>query len=394
VIYRQIEREELRPESGSNSTTQRLLNEARDHERSLEQALADAGTRDREYSSLEETSGDLDAILAAIPPNARLVEYYEARGTLIALVAGGPELEIVPLGPTEAAHEPLRLLQFQLSKFRLGNSYAARFADVLRASTLAHLEVLFRQLIAPIRHLLEAKHLIIVPHSFLHCVPFHALVDGDRFLIDDFSVSYAPSASVYQLCASKPAGQGSGALVIGVPDVRAPSIDEEALRVATALPAATLKVAREGQEKLLRTMGPQARFIHIAAHGLFREDNPLFSSVVLGDSRLSVFDLHELHLSAELVTLSGCGTGINAVRGGDELIGLVRGFLHAGARSVLVSLWDVHDDTTAVLMETFYREMLVAPDKAQALRTAMLRLRDSHPHPYFWAPFALIGQVF
>jgi CHAT domain-containing protein len=393
VLYRQIEREVLRPDADSAHRTARLKLASEEHEHSLARAVAEARGRDREYASLQEgTSVDPEAILGAIPGGALLIEYYESRGNLLALIVGGERLEIVVLGPVDGILDDFRLLQFQLSKFRLGPEYTAHFREVLYSTTLAHLDALYQKLISPIRHLLDATHLVIVPHGFLHYVPFHALRDGNRFLIDDFSISYAPSASVYQLCVSKPSTDARGGLVIGVPDERAPSIDQEARRVAAAIPGAILSVGTEGQDLLLRREGPQSRFIHIAAHGLFREDNPLFSSVVLGDSRLSLFDLYDLNLSAELVTLSGCGTGLNVVVGGDELIGLVRGLLYAGAKAVLVSLWDVNDESTAALMEAFYQSMPVATDKAQALRMAMLQLRETHPHPYFWAPFALTGK--
>ncbi len=393
VLYRQIERDVLRPDSDSAHRTDRLRLQVEDQEHSLARAVTEARGRDREYASLQEgTSVDPEAIRRAIPAGALLIEYYESRGNLLALIVGGERLEIVVLGPVDSILDDFRLLQFQLSKFRLGAEYTSYFRDLLYSTTLAHLDALYQKLIGPIRHLLIGTHLVIVPHGFLHYVPFHALRDGERFLIDDFAVSYAPSASVYQLCVSKPSTEARGGLVIGVPDGRAPSIDQEARRVAAALPGAVLSIGTEGQDDVLRREGPQSRFIHIAAHGLFREDNPLFSSVVLGDSRLSLFDLYDLQLSADLVTLSGCGTGLNVVVGGDELIGLVRGLLYAGAKAVLVSLWDVHDESTATLMETFYQAMPMATDKAQALRLAMLQLRETHPHPYFWAPFSLTGK--
>ena len=393
VLYRQIERDLLQPDADSPHRTARLKLVSQEHEHSLARAVAEARGRDREYASLQDgTSVDPEAILRTIPEGALLVEYYESRGNLLAVIVGGERLEIVVLGPVDSILDDFRLLQFQLSKFRLGPEYTTFFREVLYSTTLAHLDALYQKLIGPIRHLLACTHLVIVPHGFLHYVPFHALRDGERFLIDDFAISYAPSASVYQLCASKPSTETRGGLVIGVPDERAPSIDQEARRVAAAIPGAVLSIGTVGQDSVLRREGPESRFIHIAAHGLFREDNPLFSSVVLGDSRLSLFDLYDLELSAELVTLSGCGTGLNVVVGGDELIGLVRGLLYAGAKAVLVSLWDVHDESTATLMETFYQAMLVATDKAEALRQAMLQLRQSHPHPYFWAPFALTGK--
>jgi len=91
------------------------------------------------------------------------------------------------------------------------------------------------------------------------------------------------------------------------------------------------------------------------------------------------------------VTLSGCGTGMSKVIGGDELIGLVRGFLYSGARSLVVSLWDVHDRATADLMKTFYSQLAAGESRWSSLRYAVLALKERQPHPYYWAPFIGIG---
>lgn len=393
VLYRRIEQAQLRPEEQSGERLPRLREEVAHYESLLTEALSRVGEQDRDYSELHQGGiADRASVQAAIPDNARIVEYYQMRGLLVALVIGRNRLDAVPLGSCEPVREAFRLLQFQLSKFGLGSDYTRRFSSEIESATLAHLTTLYDLLVNPIRRLLEAEHLIFVPHGFLHYLPFHALRDGEHFLIDDYSISYAPSASVYQLCAAKTAPPREGALVLGVPDRRAPHIEHEARRVAAALPGAHLSIAAEAQEQILRTVGRSRRFIHIAAHGMFRQDNPLFSSVRLGSSSLSVFDLYDLRISCELVTLSGCGTGLNVVIGGDELIGLLRGFLYAGAEAVLVTLWDVDDESTARFMETFYQEMLRTPDKAMALRVAMRSLRELYSHPYFWAPFALVGK--
>jgi CHAT domain-containing protein len=142
----------------------------------------------------------------------------------------------------------------------------------------------------------------------------------------------------------------------------------------------------------LRELGCGARYVHVATHGLFRLDNPLFSAIRLGDGEMSLLDLHQLRLSADLVALSGCGTGLNAVVGGDELVGLVRGLLYAGARAALVTLWDVNDGSTAVFMQSFYRHLATDAHKGRAMTAAMQELRAACPHPYFWAPFALVGD--
>ena len=119
----------------------------------------------------------------------------------------------------------------------------------------------------------------------------------------------------------------------------------------------------------------------------------MFSSIRMGDSFLSLYDLYQLRLPADLITLSGCSTGLNVVAAGDELIGLARGLLHAGAQSLVLSLWDVHDKSTADYMTIFYRCLGEGKSKAASMQAAMLELRSRYPHPYQWAPFILVGKT-
>lgn len=118
----------------------------------------------------------------------------------------------------------------------------------------------------------------------------------------------------------------------------------------------------------------------------------MFSAIRLGDSFLSLYDLYHLRLPVELITLSGCATGLNVVDAGDELIGMARGLLHAGAQSLILSLWDVHDSSTAQYMQSFYRHLGEGKTKAKSLQAAMIDLRESYPHPYQWASFFLVGR--
>jgi CHAT domain-containing protein len=119
----------------------------------------------------------------------------------------------------------------------------------------------------------------------------------------------------------------------------------------------------------------------------------MFSSIRLGDGYLNLYDLYQVRLPAKLVTLSGCATGMNFVSAGDELLGLQRGLFCAGATSLLLSLWDVHDESTAALMQSFYKSFVESGDMAGSLQAAMHELRGENPHPYFWAPFVLIGKL-
>ena len=186
----------------------------------------------------------------------------------------------------------------------------------------------------------------------------------------------------------------AASLVLGVPDPQAPLIRDEVQTVAAVLPRPDLYFGADATEDVLRTKGPSTRLLHLATHGHFRQDSPMFSAIRLGDGYLNLYDLYSLKLPAELATLSGCSTGAGVVSAGDEVRGLVRGLIYAGVQTMLLTLWDVHDRSTAEFMEGFYRRFVEHGDKAAALRAAMLELRERYPHPYHWAPFILIGKVF
>ena len=348
---------------------------------------------DEEFANLQGGGvGALAELREALPEGTTLLEYYQARGQLYAAVLDRTRLDIVPLAPALRVRRLLRLLQFQLSKFRLGPGYTETFADPMRAATEAHLASLHDELIAPVRHLLTGRHLVVVPHDVLHYVPFHALPGaGGRYLIDDFTISYAPSASVYRLCRLKTPVAHDRSLVMGVPDAATPLIPEEITAVAATVPGSDVLLGSAATHDALRRLGPTSRFIHMATHGVFRADNPMFSAIMLGDGPLNLFDLYHLDLSAELVTLSGCSTGMNAVIGGDELVGLVRGLLYSGARSVMLTLWDAHDGSTTRFMKAFYTQLHAQPGLSAAVRHAMQEVRREFPHPFYWAPFILVG---
>lgn len=391
---RQVEEEELKPTGPSPRRMDTLTTRTRAIEKQLVRALDELRRTDEEFSVLQSgTTFTVDEIRASLAPDAVILEYYQAMGQLHVCVLSHDRLEIVPLGAAADVRSRLQLLQFQFNKFRRGPEQAEAFAEPMRAATEAHLRVLYAALIAPIRHRLQAAHLVIVPHDVLHTLPFHALLDGARFLIDDFTISYAPSASVYRLCRAKPAPSLGGALIMGVPDAKTPFIADEVHAVAGILPGSLVFLGADATWDQLQRHGAVSRFVHIATHGLFRKDNAMFSSIRLGDGPLSVHDLYQLQLSAELVTLSGCGTGLSVTVGGDEQLGLVRGLLYAGASAVLLTLWDAHDRSTADFMQTFYRSVQQGWSKARAAQEGMRVLREQRPHPFYWAPFTLIGNA-
>lgn len=393
--YHRIEVEQLAQEPAGKEHLVGLRSRAEQCENEYVRLLRRLPSQEAEAVGLEAPKPvPLETIRAALGTDATLVEYFRVGDGILAAVVTLNGLEIVSVTSAQRVLQIWRMLQFQLSKFHLGPDYIREFQDQLLEATQYRLRELYKELVAPIRSHLKGRHLIVVPHEVLHHVPFHALFDGSRYLIDSFTVSYAPSASIYMQCRQKQANKTGPSLIFGVSDRQMPNIGEELKSIAGILPEALSFVGRNASEQVLKEKGPQSRFIHIATHGVFRRDKPVLSGIRLGNSYLTLHDLYRLRLPVEQVTLSGCSTGLNAVAAGDELIGLMRGLLSAGARTLLLTLWDVSDKTTAEFMSAFYKRFFTHPDRAVALQEAMRELRESYPHPHYWAPFVLVGNVF
>ena len=392
--YHRIELEQLRPEQTSAQRLQQLQEKALSHENELLRTLRELPAHERENATLEAPADfSLEKLQAAIPADAALIEYYSTGDRLVAAVVTRNSIEITPITVISRVLHFLHLLRFQLSKFRMGATYTKRFEQPLLQATQSHLESLYAELIAPLRQHLQARHLIFVPHGPLHFLPFHALKNGDAYLCDAHPISYAPSATVFALCQEKAPSDMSASLVMGIPDERAPQILDEVQSVAAILPNADLRLGEQATTEILKTKGAESALLHIATHGTYRQDNPMFSGIRLGDGYLNLYDLYQMRLSARHVTLSGCATGMNFVAAGDELLGLQRGLFCAGAASLLLSLWDVHDRSTSELMQSFYKSYMQTGEMAASLQSAMKQLRQQNPHPYFWAPFVLVGQL-
>ncbi len=390
--YRRIENEQLRKEAPSRERIEQLQKEAQAHENELLRAFRELPATEMESDAAGPAIASLKTIRELLPPDTAIVEYFTVKEQFVAAILTADSFEIVPVTPVSRVVNLLRMVQFQMSKFRLGSEYMQAFTNSLLGAVQTHLTNLHKELISPFRERIRARHLVIVPHGMLHYVPFHALYDGGQYLIDSFTISYAPSSSIYSHCLRKPSGAAGPSLILGVPDERAPLILDEVQAVAKALPRAGLIVGAAANHAALREKGEHSKYIHIATHGNFRQDNPMFSGIRLGDAYLNLYDLYQLRLEAELVTLSGCSTGMNAVSPGDELLGLIRGLLYAGAHSLLLTLWDVHDQSTAAFMNKFYLRLAAGDGKARAVQGAMQDLRYEYPHPYHWAPFLLIGN--
>jgi len=327
-----------------------------------------------------------------------LVAYAGLGSTLVVVVVRRERTTHLRLEAGDVARR-VEQLRFQIDALRFGAAALAAHAAQMQARARAHLQALHAALWAPLAPLLEGvQHAVVVPHGVLHYVPFAALHDGRRALVDELALSLAPSAALWlagrRARRSAPRSPPRRALALGVGGPTLPHVAAEVHAVAEAFGgAATVLLDDDARlPKLLRAL-PGADVLHLACHGQFRADSPYFSSLQLADGAFTLREAAALPLGASLVTLSACETGLSRIAPGDEMLGLVRGFLLAGAPCVLATLWTVDDAGTAALMRDFYRAWVAGTPAPQALRAAQLALRERQPHPYHWAPFVLHGQA-
>lgn len=335
------------------------------------------------------TSTPIAEIQSRIGEDEALVQYYYDEKSLYAFVLTREGLQGLAL-ELGALEDEVRALREALEDEK---------SDRWRAPAQA----LHARLVKPLAAALGGRtRLIVVAHGALHYLPFAALHDGNEYLLDRHALRFLPSASVVKYLRGTRVQKPGGILAFGNPDLGDPRLDlrfaqEEALAVAGMVPQSRALVRREATETALREYAAGFTYLHFATHGEFKAEAPLESALLLSkdersDGLLTVGKLYSMRLDSDLVTLSACETGLGKVASGDDVVGLTRGFLYAGASSIVASLWKVDDQATAELMNAFYRG-LAEKDKRQALREAQLAARQKFPHPYYWAAFQLTGNA-
>jgi CHAT domain-containing protein len=300
---------------------------------------------------------------------------------------------------------------------------------------------LFEVLLGPLaERLAPDQRLIIAPDGLLYYLPFETLVRSGRWLVEDHEINYVPSASVLGLLKSsnqnKAVSDQMDLLVFGAPVFGAPTAargagkkgagpeevmwgiffpgglpplpnaGREARYISECFPAERRRVylgAEAVEEKIKRESLGQYRRLHFATHSLINEQFPARSCVVLTldgdpeeDGLLDLDEIMELKLNCDVVVLSACQTGRGQLVMGEGVVGFTRAFLYAGARSVAVSLWNVSDLSTAQLMKRFYQHLAAGLGPTAALRQAKIETLQSgkaERHPYYWAPFVLVGAT-
>jgi CHAT domain-containing protein/Flp pilus assembly protein TadD len=360
------------------------------------------------------------AFTSGLRRDERLVEFLIGDRASFAWIVGGRAVRMVAL-PARAA------LERKVERYRaLIGAPPTRASSVAEATRLGR--ELFALLLGPVASdLAGATRLTIVPDGVLHSMPFESLVravtaDGrPQYLLESLDVAYAPSASVRTALPQRsPSTRPLDLLAYGDPPLPVPAAHRPSVRASGLAPLLHARreieeVARLFPEERRRVrLGAEAserafkredlsrfRRVHLATHGLIDSREPARSGLLLAagaaseDGVLQSVEILRLPLQADLVVLSACGSGLGRLVRGEGLVGVTRSFLHAGAQSVIVSLWNIDDESTADLMKGFYSRLRDGAPADRALREAKRDLaasdRAAYRFPYYWAPFVLIG---
>lgn len=378
-------------------------NEIMETEKRYMAAYQDVKRIDPEWASISKVEPfNADEAAELLDAGTALVEYYQTSDRLyIFVIAKDRGISSFQV-EADAGGEFERL--FQLLQSLGGDTVLDVRSHAFLKDVRLPLSHFYRLLIAPIEEAIgDISRLIIVPHLFWHHLPFHALYDEERgeYLIDRFKVGYAPSAEVLKYCRKKNDPDRRTAAIFANPTGDLPFAEEEAQKVAACF-GPDVKVFR-GQNATLKNLESleDTDIIHLACHGVFRADEPVFSHLLLADDNAGhgacfLPDIFNLKLKTPtLVAISACESGLNRPSSGDDLIGFARGFFYAGAPSVLATLWRVNDKSTACFMEEFYNGLIhdnLTKSKALQLAIQKIKSMEEYRHPFFWAPFVLMGD--
>jgi CHAT domain-containing protein len=254
------------------------------------------------------------------------------------------------------------------------------------------------------------EHIVVVPHTILHYLPFATLQnEKEEYLGLYHSLSLSPSATVLGFCMQKGEefmGQDRRSypvLAFGNPNLgneqlALPFSEKEVKSLERYFQHVNSYIGNHASEKQFREFKNYPPLILFSCHGVFNEFNPLLSTLLLTpgeeyDGHLEANEIFGFNLKTYLIAMSACETGLGKVRGGDEVIGLSRSFIYAGAASLMSSLWKVDDLATAVLIKRFFRYLAEGQSRVKALQNAQkIVYNEIDPYPAFWAAFMITGD--
>ena len=364
-------------------------------ERSRARALLDAVSGRADLPQGEAaTALDAATLQTMLRDDEVVVAYHALPDRLVAWVLSNQGVREATLPVALPRKDLIRLVDAYRDALIKLNPNAAAVGDKIGQLLLAPLEI-------P-----AGKRLIIVPHGPLHYLPFQALRLDGQYLIERNPVAIAPSISIAARLAQRTPTVAPQLTAFGNPTIDPnvadplPGAEREVHALSKQFPDAKLFFKEQASKRNFEASAPQARLLHVAAHATADTLDPLHSKVLLADENgqpnyLEARDVMGMDLkNVAMIALSACESGLGRVEDGDEVLGFTRSFLSAGTSTMLVSLWPVSDAATEKLMTTLYTDLAKGDEVQDAMRSAQLAvLADPETaHPFYWAPFNLIGN--
>jgi hypothetical protein len=393
-LTRRLEEVEYAGGTGSGRSRE-LRREVRGLEREIETRVLRAQGREPGAAGWRGTH-DVREIGARLAADESLVEYFVGGPRVLAFVFTRGRGSFITLPePADSIREAAERIRFHLETLALTAERLAASLSFLRDAADSVLSRLYEMLIRPLEDRLHSRgRLIVVPHGFLHDVPFECLKDGERYVDERWCVSRLPTTDVLFRRVRRERRAPRRVLVAGVVDGGPASVESEMLSVASSFPRDDVRLLRDPTADALLEELPRSHIIHLVTHAVFRGDNPAFSRLSLRGGALFLADVLDVRLNADLVVLSACNTGQVLTGRADDLSGVAHGVLAAGARRLVASQWRVHDAATQTVMEEFYRAYSGSAegDPVRALHAAGRAARERWAHPFFWGGFSVHGR--
>ena len=349
--------------------------------------------RARSRVLVERLAGAGERILADQIPNRldrdeTIVEYFIAGDDLYIFVVNRNGLECVHRAGVGAELEQECVhLERHFASCSVGWEKLSKISQHMERTALPHLKGLYDGLIGPVRELLNKKT-IIVPHGFLHGVPFHALHDGETYLSESHSVTYSPSATLY---VTPPEDEGNEPpLFVAFSPGPDEGIEEEIRQTAERFPEAIVLINPSVGE-LTREMNQYRPLLHVAGHAGIDPVRGSLSWLETPQGRLTSRDLMDTQFRAGTVVVTGCHTARRMISAGDEWLGLMRAFYMSGAHTIVSAYWAIRDESAQMFSKNFY-ENYDGTNAVEAVGAAAAAIRETSPHPYFWGGFGTFAR--
>jgi CHAT domain-containing protein len=385
--YKKMVQREMQPtQSPSSEPVPASLEEM---EQKIVASLTEISKEDLEFGSLNQAfTLDLEEAQDLLTDDEAVLEYFVGDDVIHLVTVCRAGSTCLPIAISSEISELRRLLDFQLARRKSSTEATDKYQRAIDI-TKSCLSRLYEKLIAPVSdQIREYSKIKVIPHSFLAYLPFHAFVKEDHDLGDLFTVSYSPSvAALFFSRKRERVEEHATALVFEGGEGAQESTGPLLLSPwrAEVIPASAARL--DWQARLRKGWN----VIHVPLTIGFRLDNPVLSDVVISQAEITILDLFQLQLRADVVVVTDCGPEPSRLGSGDELLCLSRGLLYAGPRSVAMPLWKARSEAQQLVLKNFYLALNEGQPADVALQSGQRACKSEYPHPADWAPFTVYG---